>query len=127
MKPYANCSPEELAKTLQSLEEKLAETAPNLMEEIALVKSFIARAKVGTANTYATVAGPKEAVQLCLELNGDFKFSKYDMATEIIRGGYRAAPKAARGVINVSINYYIKTGYLTLRDGLVGRVSRKKR
>jgi hypothetical protein len=124
MKSYADQTQEELEKSLRSLNDKLALAAPELVEEIALVRSFLKRATEGKEMVYANVSGVKEAIDECLRINGDFKLSQYDFVSEIINGGYRADPKAARGSVNMSVNYYKRTGYLTEQAGCIGRVSK---
>jgi hypothetical protein len=48
------------------------------------------------------------------------------MIEEILNGGYLAAkPKTSRGLLNDSLNYRIRKGYLAVKNDLVGRKSHR--
>jgi hypothetical protein len=119
---YSKSTPTQLRKRLQELNEELEARSPELVAEIRLVESLLKAQQSPQANTYASAVGPWEAIDLCLNLMGDFKLTKKEIKKTILDGGYLAAkPKAAGGLINDSLNHHIEKGRLSLKGDLVGR------
>jgi hypothetical protein len=124
MPTYSKSTPAQLRRRLQELEEELELACPTLVAEINLVRGLLKVADEGSAKTYASASGPKAAIDLCLDLSGDFTLTKREIIAEILAGGYMAAkPKAARGLVNDSLNHHIKKGLLHLDSKeRVGRI-----
>ena len=122
MANYANSTPAQLERRLQALDEEIERAVPHLVAERALVSSLLKAHEAGRRKTYASMLNPRTAIELCLNLRGDFKLTKKEMVDDILDGGYIGAkPKSARGTLNDSINQRISRGVLVLKGDLVGR------
>lgn len=120
MPSYAKSTPEILRRRLQELKEELEASAPALCAEIRLVESLLKASEQTENKTYASTQSPWEAIELCLSLN-PFKFTQPEAVSEILAGGYLSArPKAARGLLNDSVNYHIKKDRIIVKNGLLG-------
>lgn len=127
MPSYSDSNYEALQRKLSQLEEKLRAKEPDLLREIEFVRDLMEARKSEANKTYSGLTRPIEAIDLCLKLNGDYKLAKKEMLTEILSGGYVGRrPKAARGLLNDSILHHIEIGYLSEKNGLIGRPNPKK-
>lgn len=117
----------ELQQSLADLNAQLERKEPELTAEIRLVRVLLeSKSKNQSPLTFASCRTPSDAIDLALDLNGDFKLTKADLVTQIVEGGYLTKkPGAARGLINVSFNHHIKTGNLVERSGKIGRPKKK--
>jgi hypothetical protein len=126
MPNYANSTPMQLERRLQELDDEIRAACPNLVAERELVAQMLKALEAGRRKTYASTFNPRTAIELCLNLRGDFKLTKREMVDDILDGGYMGAkPKSARGTLNDSINQRIDRGVLLLKGELVGRPKRK--
>jgi hypothetical protein len=121
MPSYSKSTPEILLRRLHELREELEATAPALLAEIRLVEGLLKMINTGPMATYSTARTPRDAIETCLNMSGDFKLTKKEIIHAILAGGYvTTKPKAARGLLNDSLNHYIRKGRLILKDDLVG-------
>lgn len=105
---YSQMKPMQLRKCLQKIEAELEAACPILVAEIRLVKTHIEAKEKDASETYADAPGHLPAIYRCLDLNGDWKLTKAEIATQLIDGGYmRSQPDAAQYAINNTLNYYL--------------------
>src|SRR5882757_500295 len=122
MPSYSKSTPELLRMRLRELYEELTESAPKIMQEIRMIEGILVAVGSSPAQQYGALTSPWDAINLCLNLRGDWKLNKVQIIEEILNGGYLASkPKASRGLINDSLNYHIRKGVLSVKAGLVGR------
>jgi hypothetical protein len=126
MPSYSKSTPDLLKKRLRELYEELALTSPQVMQEIRLIEGLLKATGEDSSQPYASITSPWDAIDTCLTLRGDWKMTKVQIMEEILNGGYLASkPKASRGLLNDSLNYHIKKGYLTMKGELIGRNPKK--
>ncbi len=128
-KKYADMTPLELRKELHAIDAAIEAKVPELVAQAKLVKSILAGKEVGSAGTppYSSAKTPRDAIELCLNLSGDFVLTKREMVDAIVGGGYLGPkPDAAHALINNSINHHLRYGNLILRGERVGRPKTSK-
>jgi hypothetical protein len=126
MPSYSRSAPDLLRKRLRELYEELAVTVPDVMQEIRMIEGLLKATGAEPQLVYSSLTSPSDAIEMCLNLRGDFKLTKPEMIEEILNGGYLAAkPKTSRGLLNDSLNYRIRKGYLAVKNDLVGRKSHR--
>lgn len=108
MPMYSQMNPIKLRKCLQQLEKQLEATCPTLVSEIRLVKTHIEAKEKDVSETYADAPGHLQAIYRCLDLNGDWKLTKAEIAKQLIDGGYmRSQPDVQQYTVNNALNYYL--------------------
>lgn len=123
MPTYSHSKPAQLRARLQELNEALETREPDLMAELKLVERLLQAYAVGTPSVYAQCKGPTEAIELCLDVNGDFTLTKKQISEEILQGGYVTdKPKTDRYIMNDVMNQRVKRGLYMLRDEKLGRI-----
>ena len=64
----------------------------------------------------------REALELCFNLRGDWKLTKFEMVDDILDGGFRGnTPESNRRILRDSINDRLKRGQYLEKNGLIGR------
>jgi hypothetical protein len=112
----------QLNKRLQTIDDQINKICPDLVAEQKLVKRMIEARKAGSQDTFAAVDGPTSAILACLDIYGDGKMTKKEIAKHILEGGYvHRKPRAAQGILNDTLNRMIGNKHLLLDDDLVSR------
>lgn len=92
------------------------------MQEIRVLEGTLIALGANTGKAYAGATTPWAAMEMNLNLNGDFVATKKDILTGILACDYtgdKASP--ARGLLNDSLNFHLRKGHLVLKDDKVGR------
>jgi hypothetical protein len=115
-------TPSQLEKALHELKAQRDALNPVLTAEINLLKSILHAQEAGRKKTYADARTLREVLELCLNLRGDHKLTKFEMVDDILDGGFKGnSPKSVRNLLRDSINSRVVSGVFTEKDGLVGR------
>jgi hypothetical protein len=123
MPSYSESTPLQLRKRLNQLIAAQEAATPELTAEIRLVRSLLAAKEDGhSGQVYSASRTPRDAIELCLNLSGDFALTKREMVKAIIGGGYQGPkPEATYQLIGDSIRNQLRAGYLIEQGGVVGR------
>ena len=90
-----------------------------------MIESLLNAVGRESTKAYSNFTSPWDAIDLCLNLRGDFKLTKWQIRDEIVDGGYVASTATSPFyLINDSLNYHIRKGVLIVKDELVGRHQR---
>jgi hypothetical protein len=123
MPTFSNSSTSQIRRRIEEIRAELQQVAPELMIELEAAERVLGGREEGAKRTYASIYAPRAAIELCLELNGDYKLTRKEVIQEILEGGFRRdKPRTARGLINDSIGYHITSGQLAIDEpGKLGR------
>ena len=118
---YPKTTRELLIRKLQEIDEELEALAPGLLREKRAIETVLDTLGAGVKPVYEGMT-PWLAISHALDSHGDFTMTKKELLEEMIRGGYKAKnPKAARGLLNDSLNFHLRKKVLTLKEELIGR------
>ena len=109
MPSLSKMKPHELRKRLAELTAELQEQVPAQLDEFLLVQRLLSAAENGIEPQFAKVRGVIGAIELCLDLTGDW-MTKQQIYEMMVGAGFEMKPETGRYLVSDALKYHVGRG-----------------